>query len=84
MSTEQGKELASIRRKQTLWPSAKVKRLAAFHADSFWSWQEEYWGAAHQKLSRREYRRGFELAILEALEGVQFGEHPNKMSMSRA
>lgn len=72
--TSEQPSLVPVRRKQTLLARAKVKQLAAFQADTFHSWQEEYWGAQGKKLSRYEYRRGFELAIEEALERVQFGE----------
>ena len=74
--------LGSGRREQTLLSKANVKRIAAFYADPFHTWQEEYWGAQHQNLSRREYRRGFELAIMDALRRVQFGEV--RMEMNRA
>lgn len=82
-SNSDEQSLASVRREQSILPRSTVKSIAAFHADSFHTWQEEYWGANPQKLSRFEYRRGFEMAILEALELVQFGPTA-KMELTRA
>ena len=62
---------------------AQIKKIAAFYADPLHTWQEEYWGAAHKKLGRWEYRRAVELAIREAV-GLGPQEERKEVIQARA